>query len=282
MPDTITITKRRWTLEDDARLAELRAQGRTHAECGFVLERTRAAVQSRVKWLKEKDPEDDVPAPQPDMPDPETEQEQPDEEPICTRHYRPWTPEDDAQLAEYRQGDAPDDIIALAMGRTTSAVQARISVLKARGEGDAIPSHKRPSPVTPDMAARARAMRADGLTLHQISRRLGVYPAAVSRALKSAETTEDSPGEGVRVGRTVPDLGRAESDVEQAKAALARAEARHREAMEPLLVAMRAAIHRAGLVPGPEDDDSDDDWPEPARIVVDLLRSSGIELRVRA
>ena len=192
-----------------------------------------------------------------------------------------WTPQDDAQLAELRTLGHDDHGIALLTGRTVAAVQARISNLRARGEGNDIPSRKRPTQWTPGRVAEARALRAEGMTMHQIARCMGTDSATVSRALRSSESVEDSPGEGVRVARTVPDLGRAESDVENARAALARAEARHREAMEPLLVAMRDAIQRAGLVPGPEEDDTDDGWPEPARIVVDLLRGHGIDLRVR-
>ena len=268
MLDTTKIAKRRWSPEDDAQLAEMRAQGRTDREIGVALDRTCDAVTSHRAWLREMA----ATAPQP------VAQEEPIDTTRDSHRGLPWTAEDDAKLADLRQGEHPDEIIGLMLGRTTAAVQARISVLKARGRGDAIPSHKRASQWTPERVAEARALRAEGLTTHQIARRFGADAATVGRALRSPE---DSPGEGVRVGRTFPDLGRAESDVEQARAALARAEARHREAMEPILVAMRDAIHRAGLVPGPEEDDSDDGWPEPARVVVDLLRRHGIDLRVR-
>jgi hypothetical protein len=197
------------------------------------------------------------------------------DEPPLRAHRRPWTPEDDAQLADLRQGDHPDEVIGYMMHRTGAAVQARVSKLKARGIGDAIPSRKREQ-WTPERVGQARALRSQGLTMSQVAIRLRSDAATVGRALRRCpETTESSPSEGVRVARTMPSLQRAETEVAQARAALARAEARHREAMEPILTAVGRAVRMARLS-APESEG------DPAQLLLASLRSQGIELRVRS
>ena len=275
-----TPKKRRWTPEDDARLTELRAHGKPNRELSIALSRTEEAVKSRRHWLRQQMQQTAAPTPQQASNGPEQE---PDDQPDQTTVYangRGWTPSDDAQLAEFRRIGHADAAIAVLMGRTVAAVQMRISNLRARGCGGEIPTRKRPSRWTPERVAEARSLRAEGMTAHQIDRRLGTGAATVSRALRSPETIEDNPGEGVRVGRTVPNLGRAEAEVDAARAVLARAQARHREALEPILKAVREAVRLAGFVQDPNsEDDHDEDGPE--WLVVTYLRNHGIDLRVR-
>src|ERR1700712_2533516 len=132
MLDTTTLTKRRWSTEDDARLAELRTQGRTDREIAAALDRTCEAVTSHRQWLRKMAHATDVAAPQ-------------QQEDMKSHRGLPWSPVDDARLADLRRCEHSDDLIALALGRTTSAVRGRVSKLKARGLGRAVPSLKRPS-----------------------------------------------------------------------------------------------------------------------------------------
>ena len=46
------LSERRWTLEDEQKLLELRAEGRTWREIAFQLRRTEAAVMGRFMKLK--------------------------------------------------------------------------------------------------------------------------------------------------------------------------------------------------------------------------------------
>ena len=272
-----TPTKRRWSAEDDARLTVLRAQGKSDRETGIALNRTEEAVRSRRHGLKPQVQEANRSPPQ------HLEQEpdgQADDPPTFFAHGNAWTPQDDAQLAELRTVGHDDHGIALLTGRTVAAVQGRICKLRLR-DGAEVPSRKRPSKWTVERLAQARAMRAEGLTVSQIAARLGSSNATVGRALRSPETAGDSPGEGVRIARTVPDLQRAEAEVEQARAVLARAQARHSEALEPILVAMREAVRKAGLMHDPAKGEGDGVENEPAWRVVHHLRRHGIELRVR-
>ena len=274
-----TPLKRRWSAEDDARLTELRAQGKSDRELGTVLGRSEEAVRSRRHGLKLQVQETAAPPLQ--QVAQATEQE-PDEADQTTVYAagNTWTPQDDAQLAELRTVGHDDHGIALLTGRTVAAVQGRICKLRLR-DGAEVPSRKRASKWTPERVAQACALRTEGMTVSQIAVRLGSSNATVGRALRSPEMTEDSPGEGVRVGRTVPDLGRAEAEVEQARAVLARAEARHSEALEPILTAVREAVRKAGLVHDPADGEGDGVEDEPAWRVVNHLRRHGIDLRVR-
>ena len=202
----------------------------------------------------------------------------PHEEAEDSHGHRAWMPLDDLMLSDLRRQDETDEMIAAALGRTVAAVQGRVCRLRLQGD-TTIPSHKRPSPWTPERLAQARAMQVEGLTPSQIAVRLGSTAVSVGRALRSPETTEDSPGEGVRVGRTVPDHNRTAAAVEEARAALARAEARHREAIDPVLAAVREAIIKAGFVDGPDGDDGDGVWPSPEWLVLDHLRRHGLEIR---
>lgn len=190
---------------------------------------------------------------------------------------RAWTTDEDARLAQARAAGTSHADIAADLGRTAEAVTARVYMLRTR-DGAPIPSRKRPSPWTPERVAQVRALRAEGLTPSQIATRVGSSLVSVGRVLRSPLTTEDSPGEGVRVRRTVPDLDRAAREVEQARAALARAEARHREAMEVLAEPVRAAIKAVGLVQNPEAA-GDGEEDEPAWALLAQLRRRGIELR---
>ena len=273
---TTNPTKRRWTLEDDARLTELRAQGKSDRETGAVLGRSEEAVRSRRHGLKSQVQETAAPPPQQVAQAAEEPTDEVDDRPTVFANRNPWTAGDDAQLADLRQAGYADEAIALFVGRTVAAVQARMCRLRLRDDGGAeIPSRKRRSQWTPERVAQARVMRADGMTVSQIAVRLGTDAATVGRALRSPETSEDSPGEGVRVARTVPDLQRAEAEVEQARAVLARAEARHREALEPLRIAVGKAVRMAGLS-GPSQSEGD-----PVQLLIASLRGQGIELRVR-
>ena len=261
-----TPTAPRWTPGEDATLMRLRAEGQSARQIGAVLGRTHRAIHTRADTLRTFAPEAGAPsAPAaPPYHDGATD----------AQGRRAWTPEDDARLKALRTQGMEDAAIGAALGRTTSAVTKRVCALKARGDA-AIPSRKRPSQWTPERVAEARAMRADGLTPSQIAIRLGTDAPTVGRALRSPETTEDSPGEGVRVGRTVPDHTRTALALEDARAALARAEARHREALEAILAPVREAMHETGLVGLPTGDDEDD----AACRLVDHLRLRGLELR---
>ena len=274
---TATPTKRRWSAEDDARLTELRAQGKSDREAAIALGRSEQAVKSRRQWLKPQQVQEANTAP---PQQPEQESDEADQTTVYAAGNT-WTPQDDAQLAELRTVGHYDHGIALLTGRTVAAVQARICKLRLRNDGVEVPSRKRRSPWTVERLAQARALRTEGMTVSQIAVRLGSSNATIGRALRSPETIEDSPGEGVRVARTVPDLAWAESDLEQARAVLARAEARHHEALEPILKAVREAVRKAGLMHDPADGDGDGVEDEPAWRVVDHLRRHGIDLRVR-
>jgi hypothetical protein len=71
----------------------------------------------------------------------------------------------------------------------------------------------------------------------------------------------------------VPDLDRTTREVEQARAALARAEARHREALDGVLDPLREALRAVGLVR------SSDGVGDPAALLVERLRGRGVEFR---
>ncbi|WP_237481328.1 hypothetical protein [Lichenibacterium dinghuense] len=262
-----TTPRRPWTAEDDARLAELKVQGLYDSEVAAELGRTTEAVTSHRQWLRGHAAKV---APVPDAP--------PHEEDEDSRSGRAWTPEEDDRLAAMRSRGVPEVEIAAKLGRTVGAMQGHVYRIRMQGD-TTIASGKRASPWTPERVAEARAMRAEGLTPSQIAVRLGSNAVSVGRALRSPETTEDSPGEGVRVGRMVPDHNRTAAAVEEARAALARAEARHREAIDPILATVREAIVRAGFVDGPDGDDGDGVWPSPEWLVLDHLRRQGLELR---
>lgn len=261
--DTGLTTAPRWTAGEDATLVRLRAEGQSARQIGQVLGRTHRAVHTRADKLLAVAPN----------PSGSVAAQPPHGETMDAQGRRAWTPEDDVRLAALRTQGMEDAAIGAALGRTTSAVTKRVCSLRARG--DDIPSRKRPSQWTPERVAEARAMRTEGLTPNQIAHRLGTDAATVGRALRSPETTEDSPGEGVRVGRTVPDHTRTALALADARAALTRAQARHREAMEAILGPMREAMLEAGLVGLPTGDDEDD----PACRLVDHLRRRGVELR---
>lgn len=276
----------RWTPGEDATLVRLRAEGQTAAQIGLVLGRTRRAVLGRGNALRaegeigtalgrQPSPPSALSAPAVEFaaPEPVAESTPPYDETMDSRGRRHWTPEEDARLVSLRADGMQDDEIAAVLGRTTGSTQQR--VMKLRMEAGEIASRKRRSPWTPERVAEARAMRDEGLTRYQIARRLGADASSVGRALRSPETTEDSPGEGVRVGRTVPDHTRTALALAEARAALARAQARHREAMEAILGPVREAMHETGLIDLPTDDAEED----AAYRLVDHLRRRGVEMR---
>ena len=273
-PETMST---RWTPGEDATLTRLRAEGQSARQIGHVLGRTRRAVLGRSDVLRatarastvEVVPPMPVSAAAEPVPTPAQD------ETMDRPKHRAWTPEEDARLVSMRGQGLPNDAIAEALGRTTGSALQR--VMKLRMQGGEIASRKRPSRWTPQGVAVAHAMRAEGLTPHQIARRLGTDATSVGRALRSPETTEDSPGEGVRVGRTAPDHTRTALALAEARAALARAQARHREAMEAILGPVREAMHETGLIALPVD--TDDDEEDPAFRLVDQLRRRGVEMR---
>ena len=281
-----TPTAPRWTPGEDATLMRLRAEGQSARQIGQVLGRTFKAVQARGDILRAQGEigtalgippptKSSAPTVEVATPEPESAPTPFYTERMDSNGRRHWTPEEDARLVSLRADGMQDDEIAAVLGRTTGSTQQR--VMKLRMEGGEIASRKRRSPWTPERVAEAWAMRDEGLTRYQIARRLGADASSVERALRSPETTEDSPGEGVRVGRTVPDHTRTALALADARAALARAQARHREAMEAILGPVREAMHETGLIALPVD--TDDDEEDPAFRLVDQLRRRGVEMR---
>lgn len=128
---------------------------------------------------------------------------------------------------------------------------------------------------TPEDDAQLTQMRQQGMDDEAIGLMLGRVTNAVTDRIREIEI----PGEGVRIARALPDHNRTATAVEEARVALARAEATHRAAIDPVLAAIREAILKAGYLDGPDGDNGDGVWPGAAWLVLDHLRRQGIELR---
>ena len=253
MPDKTP--RRPWTAADDARLAELKAQGATDTEAALDLGRTTEAVTSHRHWLREQAAKA-APAPALDPAAPLRD------ETMDSLGRRAWTPSEDKMISDLRRQDETDEVIAAALGRSVAAVQGRACRLRLQGDST-IRSRKRPAPLTPAQVDEVRELHAQGLTTHQIAARLGTYATAVGRVVRPGRRDDE------------PDHTRTALALEAARAALARAQARHREAMETILGPVREAMHETGLIDLPTDDAEED----AAYRLVDHLRRRGVEMR---
>lgn len=82
-----------------------------------------------------------------------------------------WSPADDRRAVDLRNGGATDAAIAADLGRTESAVQSRLSLLRSRGE--AMMSLMRVS-WSEDSIVAVIGMLDDGKTFAAIARALGI------------------------------------------------------------------------------------------------------------
>lgn len=96
-----------WTPEDDARLLQMRGEGKTFADCGTVLGRTPHACESRLLRLKKAGPIAGLTPPS-----------------------RSWSAEEDAVLRENWTKMLARDIADLLPGRTLKAVYFRAETLR--------------------------------------------------------------------------------------------------------------------------------------------------------
>lgn len=126
-----------WTPEDDARLAMLAANGRTHAQIARDMDRTPAAIKARQKWI---------------------------------RHGRPprqtaagtWTDAEDQQLITMTHEGRSVAECSTAIGRTQKAVTARRRQLRAEGRMSSrrqcAPDPERAKDDGPDFISRIREL----------------------------------------------------------------------------------------------------------------------------
>ena len=112
-----------WTPEDDAKLLQMRGEGKTFADCGAALGRTPHACESRLLRLKKAGPIVGL-----------------------TPSSRSWSAEEDAVLRENWTQMLARDIVYLLPGRSLKAVYSRAQALKL---ADAFGLHNRgPRPKT--------------------------------------------------------------------------------------------------------------------------------------
>lgn len=141
---------------------------------------------------------------------------------------------------------------------------------------------------TPEEDARIAELRSQGYTDGQIAVTLGRPTGSIQSRVHTLRHTLRMRGEGPVIqtrrrpspltpGRRddEPDHTRTALALEEARAALARAQARHREAMEAILGPVREAMHETGLIDLPTDDAEED----AAYRLVDHLRRRGVEMR---
>jgi len=96
-----------WTPEDDAKLLQMRGEGKTFAECGTALGRTPHACESRLQRLKAQGPIAGLVPPS-----------------------RSWSAEEDAVLREKWTKMLARDIVYLLPGRSLKAVYTRAQTLR--------------------------------------------------------------------------------------------------------------------------------------------------------
>lgn len=161
-PDTRPPEQQCWTPEEDARLAELQAEGRTVPEIAAALGRSKASVKMHAKRLAEAKPRKQL--------------------------ENAWTPAEDARLVEMRGAGAGYDEIAGALGRTARASRHRATQLRKRGGEIARPKPK-PAPRRPwspeEDAILRRGREAgesfSGLTAHLPGRTKGMIVGRADR-----------------------------------------------------------------------------------------------------
>ena len=98
---------RAWTPDDDAKLLQMRGEGKTFADCGTALGRTPHACESRLLRLKKAGPVAGLAPPS-----------------------RSWSAEEDAVLRENWTKMLARDIVYLLPGRSLKAVHTRAQTLK--------------------------------------------------------------------------------------------------------------------------------------------------------
>ena len=135
-----------------------------------------------------------------------------------------------------------DEAIAQAVGRSTVAIQAMIVRLK---QTDASIPEQRRRTWTSENLATVQRLQGEGLTHDQMARRLGTSSTRIGRMLAAAAQcpTEPTSPEPVEAPRSRLDPRQVVRELDNARAALERAERRYAEAMEPVHIAIRAAMN---------------------------------------